>query len=114
MSLRWKRLKPDPKVAALIGDGKVLQTEVVDGHLTVFLTRDDGLLHLSISHRVDLNGRPVPGRNPTWEEIREARYLFCPNEITMAMLLPPQEDYVNQHETTFHLWEVRDQPWAPA
>ena len=82
------------------------QKDLPDGHLTVLLNKEDGKLHLSISHRRDSKSGPVPGRNPRWEEIKDARYRFCPDEVTMAMLLPPKEEYVNFHPTTFHLWEL--------
>jgi hypothetical protein len=53
--------------------------------------------HLSIS-RSD--------RYPSWDEIKEARYALLPNEITMAIMLPPQEEYVNLHPNCFHLHEI--------
>jgi len=53
--------------------------------------------HLSISH---------PTRYPTWDEVAEARYNLLPLNATIAMLLPPPSEYVNIHDTTFHLWEV--------
>lgn len=53
--------------------------------------------HLSIS---------TPNRNPTWEEIKQARYDLCPHDVTMAMILPPTEEYVNIHNFCFHLWEI--------
>lgn len=96
----WREVRP-------FAGMRCWQKDLPDGHLSVFLSTDDGLLHLSISHRRDSRSGPVPGRNPRWEEIRDARYRFCPDEITMAMLLPPRAEYVNVHETTFHLWEVR-------
>lgn len=68
-----------------------------DGWLTVLVGPEPPGFHMSISH---------PGRYPTWDEIREARYEFCPPAATMAMLLPPLEEYVNVHENTFHLWEI--------
>ena len=55
--------------------------------------------HLSISH---------PSRNPTWEEIRDARYSLVPDNVTMAMLLPPKGEYVNIHGFCFHLYEIKD------
>lgn len=58
--------------------------------------------HLSISH----SRGDKPGRIPSWEEIKVARYRFCPNECTMAMMLPPREEYVNLHPTTMHLHEI--------
>jgi len=70
-------------------------------NLTIIVTRDvlpDGLRwHLSISH---------PGRYPTWDEIRDARYALLPDQCTMAMLLPPKAQYVNLHKNCFHLHEV--------
>ncbi|MEW6104774.1 MAG: hypothetical protein AB1563_00180 [Bacillota bacterium] len=57
--------------------------------------------HMSISH---------PTRYPTWDEIRDARYAFVPDEVTMAMLLPPRSEYVNVHENCFHLWQVGETP----
>jgi hypothetical protein len=53
--------------------------------------------HMSIS---------TPYRNPTWEEIRQARYDLVPDEVTMAMLLPPKEEYINVHSFCFHLYQV--------
>jgi hypothetical protein len=53
--------------------------------------------HLSISHS---------DRYPTWDEIKNARYALMPDEITMAMLLPPKAQYVNLHPNCFHLHEI--------
>src|SRR5262245_66359753 len=57
------------------------------------------LWHLSIAHR---------RRYPTWDEIADARYELVPDDVTMAMLLPPPGEYVNLHEHCFHLWEIGD------
>lgn len=59
------------------------------------------LWHLSISHSK---------RHPTWDEIKAARYWLLPSEITVGMLLPPPEEYVNvpEQDHVFHLWEVDD------
>ena len=68
-----------------------------DGLLTVLVgnARREGW-HMSISH---------PDRYPGWDEISEARYRFVPDEVSMVMHLPPRSEYVNLHETCFHLWE---------
>ena len=66
--------------------------------LSVLLSVEDGLLHLSISHRE---------RYPTWDEIKEARYQLCPDNVVMGMFLPPKEYYVNLDPNCFHLYEVR-------
>lgn len=54
--------------------------------------------HLSIS---------CGSRYPTWDEVAKARYELIPNDVTMAMLLPPMEQFVNLHQTTLHLWETK-------
>lgn len=98
------------KVSPILGL-EAWQKDLPDGHLTVLLSVEDGMVHMSISHRRNSRSGPVPGRNPRWEEIKEARYRFCPPDVTMAMLLPPKDQYVNVHETTFHLWEA-PHDWA--
>lgn len=88
---------------------KAYKRIILDGYLTVFVGQepsgpdDDFKWHLSISHKTNQH---EPGRIPTWEEIKEARYLFCPNHVYMAMILPPMKEFVNVHRTTMHLHEV--------
>lgn len=90
----------------------VWQLDVVDGHLTVAVSapRNNVGWHMSISHRRSVvspfTGKPVPGRIPTWEEIRDARYDLVPDDVTVAMLLPPSSEYVDIHPTTMHLHQV--------
>jgi hypothetical protein len=67
------------------------------GEIKVFAGQEPAGWHLSISH---------PRRNPTWEEIKQARYDLCPHNITMAMILPPTEEYVNIHNFCFHLHQI--------
>jgi hypothetical protein len=57
------------------------------------------LWHLSIAHK---------HRYPTWDEVADVRYALCPDDVTMALLLPPPGEYLNVHEYTFHLWEIDD------
>lgn len=107
----WRRLPAPEMLRATHPGTRVWQRDVQDGHLSVLVGREpagnrDALIwHLSISHRT-CEHPPQPGRYPTWDEIAEARYRFCPDGVTMAMLLPPKSEYVNVHATTFHLWEV--------
>jgi hypothetical protein len=56
--------------------------------------------HLAISHR---------WRYPTWDEIKAARYRYVPDQVTMAMILPPVVQYVNYHENCFHLHEIENE-----
>lgn len=69
------------------------------GGCTVFVGRSSLGWHVSISH---------PHRYPTWDEIAHARYSLVPDDVTMAMLLPPQSEFVNVHSNCFHLWEYSD------
>lgn len=85
------------------------QRNVEDGHLTVYVCAEphDGgpRWHLSISHRTNEHP-PKPGRYPTWDEIKDARYRFMPAAIQVAQILPPPDEFISLHETTFHLWEI--------
>lgn len=67
------------------------------GECAVIISQEGSGWHLSISH---------PSRYPTWDEIKDARYKLLPNDLTMAMLLPSQEQYVNLHPNCFHLYQV--------
>jgi hypothetical protein len=62
-----------------------------------FVSKDGGLWHLSISHK---------DRLPTYEELKEARYKYCPDVKHMAMIFPPLDEFVNVCETCLHLWEI--------
>lgn len=110
----WTRVQPPALMRLAYPGNRAWQRDVPDGHLSVFVGREmtdlaNGdrlpLWHLSISHRTN-DDTPEPGRYPTWDEIREARERFVPDEVTVAMLLPPKAEYVNVHATTFHLWEI--------
>lgn len=110
----WQRVAPPDLMRAMYPGIRAWQRDVDDGHLSVFVGREmtdlpngdrKPLWHLSISHR-DCAPPYEPGRYPTWDEIREARERFIPDAVTVAMLLPPKAEYVNVHQTTFHLWEI--------
>ena|GEM_PF-1436394 len=69
------------------------------GECTIMVTREYGEWHLSIAHRA---------RDPEWDEIAEARYRLIPDDVTMAMILPPKAQYVNVHKFCFQLVQVPD------
>lgn len=107
----WRRVPVGPELRALLAPNSlVFQKECADGHLSAIVSRESETgWHLSISHRhsvVGPDGKHPPGRYPTWDEIRDARYLLLPDEITVGILLPPRAEYVNVHPTTFHLYQV--------
>lgn len=109
--MTWRAIRCPP---GLEPGTRAYQREVRDGHLTLFVSPPNPGIndwHLSISHRssslVGANGLPLAGRYPTWDEIRDARYEFVPDAVTMAMLLPPKAEYVNLQSTTFHLHQIQ-------
>ncbi|MCK5292928.1 MAG: hypothetical protein KAR39_13035 [Thermoplasmata archaeon] len=67
------------------------------GRCTVIVTMDAGRWHLSIS---------TPDCSPSYKELKHARYTYCPDNITMAQLFPPQAEFVNFHPYCHHLWQV--------
>jgi hypothetical protein len=67
------------------------------GKFNVIVSIDDDKWHMSIS---------LPNRDLTYEEIKQARYKFIPDDITVAMIFPPKSEFVNLHEHCFHLWEI--------
>ena len=69
------------------------------GACTVIVGVEKGRWHISIAHH---------SRLPKWEEIRDARYEFVPPDVTMVMVLPSPEQYVNVHPNCMHLWETTD------
>jgi hypothetical protein len=54
----------------------------------------------SISHQ----GKQA--RYPTWDEVTDARYKLLPDNILMAMLLPPRDQYVNLESATFTAHQI--------
>ena len=112
----WREVPlPSPPIPGLLEPGtRAFQKDLPDGHLSALVAppyRKQGW-HISVSHRTRIvdpdTKRPMPGRLPTWDEMKEARYRFAPDNVTMAMLLPPKALYVNVHPTTLHLWQVAD------
>jgi hypothetical protein len=94
-------------------DLRMYQRNVSDGHLTVQVAEETAGLpaprwHLSISHRTSTHP-PKPGRYPTWDEIKDARYRFMPGDIYVAQILPPADEYVSVMDTCFHLWQIPEE-----
>lgn len=67
------------------------------GRCIVMISIDNGKWHLSIS---------IKDAQPSYKEIKEARYKYLPNNITVAQLFPPKEEFVNIHPYCHHLWEI--------
>jgi hypothetical protein len=73
-----------------------------DGVLFAFVDELPTGWHMSISFR-DKRGRHT--RYPSWDEITHARYELLPGDLSFAMILPPKDNYLAVHPTTFHLHE---------
>lgn len=110
----WRNIEASSLIRAMLPQAAVYQKELDDGVLQVIVGPELQGWHLSISHTgwstelvggTSIRKRKLT-RYPNWDEIASARYEFCPPRMTMAMVLPPKEEYVNLHDTTFHLWEV--------
>ena len=69
------------------------------GSCSVIVGIENGRWHISIAH---------PYRYPKWDEIKAARMKFVPHDVTMALLLPGEHEYINVHPNCFHLHETRD------
>lgn len=67
------------------------------GRCTILVSVDAGFWHLSIS---------TPNAQPSYKEIKEARYRYLPDDVVMAQIFPPKSEFVNLHEYCHHLWEV--------
>jgi hypothetical protein len=67
------------------------------GECKVLVGIEDGKWHLSISH---------DKRLPTYWEVKAARYRLCPDDKHMAMIFPPQSQFVNIHDNCLHLFEI--------
>lgn len=67
------------------------------GRCDIIVSIDDEKWHLSIS---------TPNALPSYKEIKAARYKYCPNNIYMAEIFPPKEEFVNLHPYVRHLWQI--------
>jgi len=67
------------------------------GRCDVIITIDGGAWHLSISTREAL---------PSYKELKQARYKFCPDNIYMAEIFPPKDEFVNIHPYVRHLYQI--------
>ena len=77
---------------------------VSDGCLRAMAFDEPDGWHLSISF-VDHRGKA--SRYPTWDEQVHAVRGLMPDQLTYAMYLPPEAEYVAIHDTVFHWHEVR-------
>lgn len=98
--LTLKEVPVDPRVEASLIDARNTYVRAYElGECSVLVTKEGGSWHVSIAH---------PRRYPTWDEVAEARYRLVPDDVTLAMLLPPRELYVNLHKNCFQMIQVEE------
>lgn len=68
------------------------------GNCSVIVSLSGAGYHMSIAR---------PDRYPSWDEVSKARYALIPDNVTMAMMLPPQSEFINIHSNCFQLWQVQ-------
>lgn len=102
----------------MYADAVSFQKGLSDGFLSVMVERRRhrdgasfpfGRWHLSISHNSYIRtsrNQNKPGRMPSWDELKEARYKFLPPGVNVALMFPPEDLYYNLHPTCLHLLEI--------
>lgn len=69
---------------------------------TIIINNEDGVWHLSVSANHTLG----------YYEIKDIRYKFMPDDMGVAQIFPPRNQFVNLHENCFHLWELTKEEMA--
>jgi hypothetical protein len=90
LGIRKKRIKATDQEKLMFGED-VKHYRI--GEYNAYCTIDAGRHHISISHTKRL---------PSWDEVKAARSL-APDKVTMAIIMPPESDYVNVHKYCFHI-----------
>jgi hypothetical protein len=82
---------------------------VSDGELIAIVAEEPMGWHLSVSFR---NHRREHSRYPTWDEQTHAVRALLPTDLTYVSAIPPDNEYVALHDTTFHWHEYPSRPEA--
>lgn len=60
---------------------------------------------LELTFKIGRNGSKA-NHTLGYYELKEIRYKFMPNNMHVAQIFPPREEFVNVHPNCFHLWEL--------
>jgi len=85
------------------------QRLVSDGKLMAIVAEEPMGWHLSVSFS---NQRGEHSRYPTWDEQTHAVRALLPADLTYVSAIPPDNEYVAVHDTTFHWHEYPSRPEA--
>lgn len=70
------------------------------------ITSSDFKWHISISHVPSIPWGQEFLRNPSWDEMKHAKFTFCPR-VEMALEIPKiDSEWLDDFPTCLHLWEV--------
>jgi hypothetical protein len=62
----------------------------------IFINKEEGTWHLSVSAKFPLG----------YQQLKDVRYKFMPDKMTVAQIFPPRDQFVNLQECTWHLWQI--------
>lgn len=65
--------------------------------MQVLINKEDGLWHLSVSADFPLG----------YMQIKDVRYKFLPDAMQVAQIFPSRKEFVNVHDSCYHLWQLR-------
>jgi hypothetical protein len=65
--------------------------------LRIIISIDAGLWHLSAS---------CADRMPSYSELKYLHYQMLPDNIYMAEIFPPKDEFVNINPNVRHLWQI--------
>jgi hypothetical protein len=68
------------------------------GEVQCILVKEPNGWHLSMSTK---------SRLPTYDEMKEIRYQYVPDDVYMAQIFPPKKEFVNVHPYTLHLYQIQ-------
>jgi len=74
-----------------------MEKEYRYNNFKIIVQRNDGKYNLVIIGKK---------KDPTYRQIKNIRYKFLPDNITMGMIFPPKKHFVNIHKRCFHLFEL--------
>ena len=74
--------------------------------LVCLASEADGWDHISVHVKSQ-------DRCPTWDEMCAVKALFFNDNETVVQFHPADDQYVNNHEYTLHLWKHREQVVPP-
>lgn len=64
--------------------------------MLVMVTMDGGKWHASVSAKFPLG----------YQQIKDIRYTFLPDDMEVAQIFPKREDFVNIHSNCYHLFQI--------